>query len=276
MILLDKTYEQIMEETLLELEGMGLDRNAGSVARLLLSIINKRLAGEKGYYETLKINHAQAFVSKAKGNFLDHIGLLLDCHRTDEEQNDDEAFRYRITKQIQIVASANYIAVRLAALSVVGVQDVQMKRFTHGTGSFSVYVITENPITPQDILDEVQFQVDQVEAFGVRGEVFRPIIKPIEMKVRLVFKKTVPDLDRKLAIAQCQDELKNYVNGRNVGEPLEMTEINKLLKEVHPGIEEIIVFNYKIENRPALAVDQECAWNERFLESDKPNAIYVM
>lgn len=273
MILLDKTYEQIMEETLKEVEGMGLDRNAGSVARLLLAIMNKRLSG---YYETLKVNHAQAFVSKATGPFLDYIGQLLDCERMEDERNDDEKYRYRITRQIQIVASANYTAIRLAALSVEGVQDVQMKRYTHGTGSFSVYVVTENPITPQDILDAVQMRVDEVESFGVRGEVFRPIVKPIEMRVRLVFKKTVPDLDRKLAIAQSQDELKNYVNGRTVGEPLLMTEINRLLKSIHSGIEEIIIFNYKVETRPVLPVDQVCAWNERFLESDKPNAIYVM
>ena len=276
MILLDKSYEQIMKETLDELEGMGLDRNAGGVARLLLSIMNKRLAGQGGYYETLKINHAQAFVSKATGPFLEHIGLLLDCKRLPEEANDDEAYRFRITKQIQIVASANRMAVRLAALSVVGVQDVMMKRWTHGTGSFSVYVISDTPITPQELLDEVQRRINEVEAFGVRGEVYRPNMLPVEMKLRLVFNKTVPDLDRKLTIAQAQETARRYVNSRNVGEPLLITELNRAIKEIHQGIEELILFNYKLQSRPVLPVDQTCAWNERFIESDKPNAIYVM
>lgn len=274
MILLDKTYKQIMDETLAELEGMGVrDTSAGSVARLLLNTLNKRL---HTYYDTLKINHAQAFVSKANDKFLDMIGELLNCYRQPDEVGDDEAFRYRITKQIQIVASANKMAIRLAALSVDGVQDIMMKRFTHGTGSYSIYVISEAAITPQSLLDSVQDAIEDCEAFGVRGEVFRPIVLAVEMKIRLIFNKTVPDLDRKLSIAQSQDAVQNYVNSRNVGMPLSTNDIIKIIQEIHPGIEESILFDYKIDNRPVLAVDQHPAWNERYIESDKPNAIYIM
>lgn len=274
MILLDKQYEQIMEETIAELEGAGIrDKSPGSVARLFLVNINKRIGH---YYDALRVNHAQAFVSKAEGTYLDMIGQLLDCHRNPDEIGDDEAFRYRITKQIQIVASANQMAIRLAALSVEGVQDVMMKRYTHGTGSFSVYVISENTITPQRILDLVQEAIDDCEAFGVRGEVFRPITMEIDLKARIIFNKTVADLDRKLAIAQAQDVLKNYINSRNVGEEISINEIHRLIREVHTGIEEVILFDYKIKNRPVLPVDQVPAWNERYIESDKPNAIYVI
>lgn len=272
MILFDKTYEQIMEETLTELTGMGIsERDAGSVARLFLNVINKRL---HQYYKSLKLNHVQAFVSTAEGDFLDKIGVLVDCKRRTGEF--DEDYRYRMTKQIQVVASANRIAIRLAALAIDGVQDVMMKRYTHGTGSYSVYVISENPITPQELLDSVQAAIDEVQAFGVRGEVYRPIIQTVEMKTRLIFNKRVPDLERKLAIAQAQDTLKMYVNSRGVGQPLVVDEIKKELRGVHNDIEETIIFNYKINHRPVLNVDQECAWNERFIESDKPNAIMVM
>lgn len=274
MILLDKTYEQIMDETLAELEGMGVkDKTPGGVARLFLANINKRL---HTYYGVLKVNHAQAFVSKASDQFLDMIGELLACYRTTEEIGDDEAFRYRITKQIQIVASANRMAIRLAALSISGVQDVMMKRFTHGTGSYSLYVISENPITPQELLDQVQQAIEDSEGFGIRGEVFRPIVLPIDIRVRLIFNKTVADLDRKLAIAHAQDALKNHINSRNVGESLSFNTIQKLLRDTHPGIEEAILFDYKINNRPVLPVDHIPAWNERYVESDKPNAIYIM
>jgi uncharacterized phage protein gp47/JayE len=272
-ILLDKTLDQIMDETLTELEGMGLDREAGTVARLLLTIMNKRLST---YYDTLKLNQMMVFVSKAKDQFLDEIGKLLDCTRLESEIGKDDAYRFRITKQIQIVAAANKMAVRLAALSVEGVMDVMLKPFTHGTGSFSVYVISENPVTPEEVLAAVQQQIDEVESFGVRGEVFRPNLLPVDLKVRLVFNKTVPDLDRKLTIAQVQDALKGYVNSRNVGSSLLITEINQLVKRYYEGINEVILFNYKIQNRPVLPVDQTCAWNERFIESDKPNAIQVI
>jgi uncharacterized phage protein gp47/JayE len=252
---------------------MGLDRDAGGVARLLLNIMNKRLST---YYDTLKLNQMMAFVSKAKDGFLDEIGKILDCTRLDSEIGDDDAFRFRITKQIQIVAAANKMAIRLAALSVDGVMDVMLKPFTHGTGSFSVYVITQDPVTPDDILTLVQQKIDECEAYGVRGEVYRPILLPVEMKIRLLFKKTVPDLDRKLTVAQVQDALKTYVNSRNVGQPVFIKEMNELIKSFYSGIVDVIIFNYAINNRPVLPVDQDCAWNERFIESDKPGAIQVI
>lgn len=274
MILLDKNLDLIMEETLAELEGMGIkDPPPGSVARIILTAINKQL---DQYYKTLNINHAQAFVSKAKDRFLELIGELLDCHRLESERNDDEAYRYRITKQIQIVASSNYTAVRLAALSVDGVQDVVMKRFTHGTGSFSVYVVTEEPDTPQDVLDAVQEAINETQAFGIRGEVFKPVIRTVQIKARIVFNKKVTDLDRRLATAQAFDELKRYVNSRTVGEPLVINDIQSLIHTIHNQIEEVIIFDYKIDNRPVLAVDQVCAWNERFIESSLIGAIKVL
>lgn len=274
MILLDKDLDTIMKETLKELAGMGVnDPPPGNVTRLLLTVMNRQL-GE--YYKTLKLNHAQAFVSKATGPFLDLIGELLDCQREPHEANEDESYRYRITKQIQIVASANRTAVRLAALSVDGVQDVMMRRFTHGTGSFSVYVITESMYTPQETLDAVQEAIDEMEAYGVRGEVFRPIIRTVEIKARLVFHKRVADLDRKLAIAQAYDDLLHYVNGRNVGEPIVINEIQNIIHSIHEDIRDVILFDYKIDNRPVLPVNQVCAWNERFVESSRANAIRVL
>lgn len=273
MILLDKTLDEIMEETMIELQGMGIsETDAGGVGRLFLAIINKRLSS---YYDTLRTNMLQPFVSSATGIFLERIGRLVDCAKLDAEAEED--YRYRITKQIQNVASGNYTAIRLALLSIPGVQEVTLKRFTHGTGSFSAYIISEDPVTSQDILDQANAKIQQgVESFGVRGEAFRPIIVPVEMKMRLIFNKGVVDLDKKLAITQAEEALKNYINGRNVGESIVIDDIYKLINAVHDGIEEIIIFSFKVNNRPVLNVDQKCAWNERFVESDKTNSIQVM
>lgn len=272
MILMKKTLEEIMQETTVELEGMGItDSDAGSVARLFLTIINKQLTT---FYEALDVNIAQAFVSTATDSFLDKIGLLVDCERLSGEEN--ENYRYRITKQLQTVASANQIAVRLAALSVSGVQEVKLKRWTHGSGSFSVYVVSDQAITPTDLIAEVQAKIDEVEAFGVRGEVFSPIPIKAELKIRLIFEKGVTDLDRQLAITKALEATKTYVNSRNVGDPFIINELKKEIDLVHDQISEIIVFMFKLNDKPVLVVDQECAWNERFIESDKANSIQVM
>jgi hypothetical protein len=273
MILLKKDIDQLMDESLVEAKGMGLtEEDAGGVVRLLLYLFNKRLAA---YYETFDLNMTQALVSNASDFYLEKIGRLVDCTRQNGE--DTEAFRYRMTKQIQIVASSNYTAVRLAILSVEGVQEVKLKRFTHGTGSFSAYIVSEDPITPQAILDEVNAKINMgVEGYGIRAEAFRPVIKPIELKIRLIFSNTVTDLDKQLATAQAQEAVKTYINSRNVEESIIIEDIRKLIQAINPGISEIIFFYFKISNRPVVVTDQSCAWNERFVESDKANAIQVI
>jgi hypothetical protein len=273
-ILQYKDINEIMEETLKELEAMGItETDAGGVARLLLYIINKRLAT---YYETLNINQMQAFVSHATGFFLDKIGRLLDCDRRPEEIGNDDAYRYRITKQIQVVASANRMAVRLAALSVSGVQDVKMKPFTHGTGSFSIYVISEDVFTPESILEEVRQKMDEFASFGIRAEVFRPYLVPVELRTRLLFKKNVSDLDKKLIISQANEAIRQYMNSRNAGDPFSFDTLTSNIQSLHEDISDIIYFDFKVNNRPAFIKDQTCAWNERFVQSDKPNAVQVI
>lgn len=272
MILLKKDVNELMQETLEAAVAGGLtEKDAGGVTRLLLSLINGRLGT---YYETLDMNLAQAFVSNATDFYLDKIGMLVDCKRNAGEEL--EAYRYRITKQIQIVASSNMTAVRMAILAVPGVQEVKLKRYTHGTGSFSAYVISSDPITPQSVIDAVNLKIQEgVEAYGVRAEAFRPIVIPVEMRIRLIFNNTVTDVDQKMAIAQTQEAVKTYINSRNVEEPIVIDDLYKAIRATNHGIVEIIIYHFRINGRNALVTDQVCAWNERFVESDKVNAIQV-
>ena len=272
MILFHKDLNQIAEETLAELEAAGiLNTRPGDMVRILLAAINKQLGT---YYTTLRDNHVQAFVSYAKQERLDLIGVLVQCTRYAGESDDN--YRYRITKQIQSVATANQTAVRLAILSVYGVQEVMLKPFTHGTGSFAAYVITETAETPETILRDVEDALSEVKALGIRAEVMRPIIREVEVKIRVTFDKTVREFEKALMLDSAREFVSTYLNGLHIGESLVFDEFEKRVREVSELITSVNVFDLRIDGRSIIPKTIEPAWNERFVEAGRQNAVMII
>lgn len=270
MLQLNKSQAELNEIAFKRLEEAGLGVSAGKIAKLLVSIINEIQAD---FYSTLKSQHIQAFLSKATGVSLDMIGELLNCHRRDGEEQED--YRYRISKQSLTLATANQTAVRLACLSVEGVEDVVMKAYTHGTGSFSVYVVTDNPQTPDNIIESVREKLDEFKAYGIRAEAFSPKILPVELKARIIFDKRVVDLDKQMVRKQAEQMIKDYVNSINVGDILNIKQIKDDVYNSHKDIFSVDIYHFRISNRPCLLVPQESDWNERFVEAGTPDAILV-
>jgi phage-related baseplate assembly protein len=267
---MEKSLTDLNEIAFRRLEEEGLGASSGRIARLILSIVNEIHAE---FYQTLKVSHTAHILSEATGVALDMIGQLLNCTRNEGE--DDDTYRYRISKQSLSLATANETAIRLACLSVEGVKDVVMRPYTFGTGSFSVYVVTDTPQTPDNILEEVQNVLEEFKGYGIRAQAFSPKILPVELKARILFDKKVVDLDRQMVRKQAEQAVKDYVNSRNVGETLEPKVIKDMIYNSHKDIQEVEIYHFRINNRPCLLVPQEAAWNERFVEASTPEAILV-
>lgn len=272
MMLFDKDLAQITDETLADLEAAGIDASTpGDMVRILLGVVNKQL---NSFYGVLRDNHVQAFASKATGPRLELIGELVQCKKYAGET--DSNYRYRICHAIEDAATANEVAVRLAALSAAGVQDVIMRPFTHGTGSFSVYVVSAESYTPDEVLENVRLKLEEVKGYGIRTEVYRPIIKEVQVSMRVVYDKTVRESERLLGLSMITDEIQRYLNGLNSGDTLEFESFESIARRTVDNVKEVHVFNFRIDGRPVFNKDIIPAWNERFVESTSQNAVYVI
>jgi hypothetical protein len=270
MLNLEKTHLDLNEISFRRLEQEGLGVSAGRIAKLLLSIQNENIAG---FYEQLKLAHVQPLLSHAQGNNLDLVGELLSCDRKDGEE--DEDYRYRISKQSLTLASANETAVRLACLSVPGVDDVILKAYTHGTGSFAVYVVSDTPQTPDSVLYDVNKALDGMKAYGIRAAAFAPKLIPVELRARIIFDKKVVDLDRQMVRKQAEQLIKDSINQLSVGASLDPRELEKEIVRSHSDIYSVDIYHFRVNNRPCLLVEQSTSWNERFVQASEPNAVLV-
>jgi uncharacterized phage protein gp47/JayE len=272
VLLEPKTYEELMEEALrlIPRNTPITNLSPGAIARTLLEVMNKELAT---YYERLTVADSMGFLSTATGSRVDLIGRMLDCYRWPNES--DENYKYRISKQVTAAAAANKTAIRLAVLAVDGVKDVHMVPWVLGTGSFAVYIIGENPNVSDEVLEKAQAAIDEVQAYGNKGIAVRPKEVPIELKIRLTFKGDVSE-DRKRSLAlEARREVRKYLQNLSIGDEIIINEIVKRVMSVSSDIKNMSIYHFYLRDEPVLIQDQKLNWDERLVEADVPNAIYV-
>lgn len=266
-----KTFGELMAESLDRLRGTRItETGPGGVARLLLAIVNESLAG---FYRTLELAHLNAFLSTASGAALDVIGHMVRCERYQDEPDDE--YRYRISKQTLAEATANRTAIRLAVLSAPGVRDVVMHEFARGTGSGAIYVVIDDMVQRDEILEEVAVRVDQVKGWGVNVELLTPDLVPIELSTLLLFAKETTEVDRQVTRNQAAAKLAAHLNSLNPGESLLVADLERLVREISAGIQEIRIQSLKRKGRAVPVVDQTCRWNERFVQAPTLSSVVV-
>ena len=250
-------------------DGTTLSATPGSVTRLLLAVINSQF---EGYYNRLQEVHLQSFLSTATGEYLEMIGQLVNCTRNGQE--DDTSYRTRISTRVTELERANELAVRMALLAVDGVQDVQLVSFTHGSGSFTAFIITNTAEPSESIISACEEALKEAAAYGIKYTVTGPDLVPVEIGIKLVL------LDGTEAQADLIDKVRTnvreFINSRKIGGELIYNEIVEIVMSTSESIYDMEVFNYKVNEIPVLNANQKCRPNERFIESSKPGAINVV
>lgn len=270
LLILNKSFDTIMDETMTALKSTPISNiGPGGIARLILGIVNGQL---DTFYKALQVQHTQAFLSKATGDTIDLIGEIVSCQRATNELDDD--YKYRISKQALTLERANETAIRLAVLSVSGVTDVIMKEYTHGTGSFSVYPVLDDPYSWNvTLLNDVQAALKEARAYGTRAVILQPRLSYVELKARILFDKKASELDRVMIQNEATQTVRTYINGLKPGEKIEIHVIKDRVGTISPYVISTDIYQFLIQNKSMLIVDQEPSWNERYIEALNKDAI---
>lgn len=274
-LLLNKSLDDLMQTAMKRLGSIGnssgetITTRPGGVARLLLAIISESL---EEFYDTLQVSHLMSFLSTATDQGLDLLGGVLNCEREADEL--DETYKIRLSQQATSLEAANETAVRLATLSIPGVQDTKLTRFTHGTGSFSVFLITEGGVISEEIIGIAKEKIRDVAAYGIRYEVYAPTLVPVSLHFKIIFVANATDQD--LIKEQAKEKVQEYINSREISETLIFNEVIESVMGISDDIYDMEVIHYSIKDRPVLNANQDCRWDERFIESSKPDAILVL
>jgi len=219
-------------------------------------------------------NLAEAYVEfTSVANIILADNLLPIVNGKDLE--DDDSFRFRIINEALASRHANLTAVRLAALSVPGVADVNIQNFSHGVGTFSIFVISRDPIVSTGTLNAVQAAVQQTAAAGIRAVVQSPIYRGLEMVVSTDFFPDVGQVQRDDIKSAVRKAVVDYINNIDMGTGFVVNRIIQTILETSDRIKDTHITNMYIgeynsdtainERRfPVFVVNQNLFWDEKF------------
>lgn len=273
-----KTFDDICEQTYKAMQEKGFSVTPGAICRLFADIINKNIAD---FYDTLKLNHMQAFVTTASKEFLDAIGILLNCIRKSGESDKD--YKKRITNQCLSLSMANETSIRLAVLSIDGVDDVVMKRYSNGPGSFTIMPIIKNSYIEDDILSLVSEKVYSVSSYGEKIIIKLPEIKYVKLSINLIYSSNLTDSEKQALSVKVRDNIITYINSIPVGQSFIINQLTEYIMQSDNTSEtnyntNIISYScndFKINEEQCLFINQGARWDEKYQISVDTDAIKV-
>ena len=218
------------------------DTSEGSIGRGFLEIFNSRIEDSLDYVDDTFI---MAYVSRAIGSSLDLVGELVDCDRKVNESDDN--YRYRITKQVHIAAKSNREAIKAKCLEVEGVKDVYLTRYTHGIGSFTVHVVSDEFDTPDSLVNQVQAVIDENQAEGVKGVAAKPKLVPIDIVIRAVPVSGVSKEESSSIAYDIKSKIDEYIKQLNMGQPINSMDVYRIAK--NSRIAETSIESLKVNSR---------------------------
>jgi len=225
------------------------DNQSGIKYRLINTVI--LAAGE---YETFVSTEAVQLGSSANlgtgqlvyhsfTNYTDSLNKTLKVTNlseifTGQSAESDTNYRFRIANQTIAAERANITAIRLAALVVPGVADVQIIPFFRGVGTYDLLIKSTTPSVPDSLLGSVYQEVDKVTALGIVPYVRGPIEVGIVLAGKLTFHEAISDDEKNRIIIVAIRQVTDYINNLDINSDFIVNEV----------VEQVMSASSKIKN----------------------------
>ncbi len=255
--------------------------SAGSIARSIVETIAPEIGSgsdpdRASLYEFAQKVFDEGHVSKATEVSLDLIGGLFSYPRRVEEVRSedgslveepisDETYRYEITQVVPSMATANYAALRLALLTIQGVQDAVGKEYTHGTGSFSFLLIPQPGFSEEEVSHMMTEAIDATKAFGVRPNIILPVSIPTGVTVKLAFHEAVNEEEKGSIRFEVESHLFNYFSSYEMGQGFIYNDFVQEVMNVNKKIIDFEVLRFYLNNEPVLLTNHTVLEDERIV-----------
>lgn len=187
----------------------------------------------------------------------------------------DQNFRFRIVNATVGNAGANETSIRLAALSVPGVRDVRLRRYSFGIGTFSVFIIGDHPIVSDGLLGAVRAAVQRKSAAGIKVYVDRPTYKGMEFELEIFYKLGIAEAAKLNLQRSIRRTVVNYINNIIIGGKFIVNELIQRVLGLSESIEDMRIISMRLgtynidsnvnkESSSVLITNQTLDWDEQF------------
>ena len=185
---------------------------------------------------------------------------------TGSDLETDANYRVRIQQEIYRREGSNLIAIRASLLEVPGVRDAQILNLARGTGTLDVLIYGFDRVVPDAVIQECQRVLDENVAAGVSAVAKAPIVKFVDVDVRVVIKPSGVLSNVKSLISSV---VRGYLDNLSIEDSsgngtIVFQELAARVQESSPDIVDSDV-RMTVDNLPSLKTNQLANPGERFV-----------
>jgi uncharacterized phage protein gp47/JayE len=147
----------------------------------------------------------------------------------------DEDFRYRLVNQRLTELTANETAIRMTALSVPGVADVEVDP-SHGYGMTLVFIKSTTPVLSDEVKNDVQDAIDIVAAAGTKAIAMGPNYTELSFTIRPIYKPETTVAESEAAESSIIQALTDYINNLDIEETFYYNNAIDVVISSHPAV----------------------------------------
>lgn len=152
------------------------------------------------------------------------------------DAEDDDSYRYRINLELQSKGGAAEGDLRLAILTVPGIQDVV---FLRQAGTYTAYIYAVSQVASPGLLQACQTQLNNVTAFPLVGLAVAPDLVGISFATTLTFVAGSTPSQQQSAISSATSAASTYINNLTLTGTLVINEIASAVLNADPNILDI-------------------------------------
>lgn len=145
------------------------------------------------------------------------------------DRESDENYRYRIQKEKISSEAANETAIRLGLLVIPGVANVKKIPYSRGIGTCDWLVSSTSVIVSQELLDLAQEVIEEKQAVGMSNVAKSPVLIGTEFSFSVTYKGALEDRQKESIKSDIRTNISNYVNNLEIGEPLILDQIVRIV-----------------------------------------------
>lgn len=251
-----KTLAEIEQDVKNRLAADGVITNFSATSRAMAMARALAMVLQEAY-ELADFAQRNSAVSTAQGGFLDKIGAPLGVQRNPGESDDN--YRYRIVHRLETASGVTKEAIRLACLNVRNVRSVVLRPYTHGTGSFTVFVVTHELDQLEQAVKDVQATLDLMVPLGIRARAEAPRIVNVDVEARVVTRGSAT-----IAKTAAESAIRRVISRLDVGGTLFLSELIEEIRQAVSGVVDATIDAITLNGRPALLQNQVAKFDEKF------------
>ncbi len=158
---------------------------------------------------------------------------------TGQAAEPDELYRFRIINGSFAQESANTHAIRLAALSVPSVSDVNMVEYDRGIGTSTIFLRGVNGRVTSSMVAAVQAAVNAVKSHSTHFLIEAPTEVGVQFEITITYRPLTREAVKNTVELDVARNLRNFIVNLDIGEPLIINEAVEVVMKTSDAILDI-------------------------------------